>query len=61
MQSSSEELPGLAVTNKLTQKAVKALLQEAVASGKPRRLADGGGLLLEARPNGRLVAIALLA
>lgn len=36
----------------LTDKAIKAALKAAAAAGKARKLSDGGGLVLEARPNG---------
>lgn len=38
--------------NLLNDKAIKAALKAAAAAGKPRKLSDGGGLVLEARPNG---------
>lgn len=36
----------------LTDLALRAAIKAAMASGKPKRLADGGGLYVEARPNG---------
>jgi integrase len=42
----------MAATDKLSDKAIKAAIKSAVASGKARRLADGGGLYLDARPTG---------
>lgn len=36
----------------LTDKAIKAALRAAERAGKPHKVSDGGGLLLEARPNG---------
>jgi integrase len=35
----------------LTDKAIKAAIKTAVEAGKGRRISDGGGLYLEARPN----------
>jgi hypothetical protein len=52
----------MAASDTLSDKAVKAALKAAQASGKARKLSDGAGLVLEARPNwGWLVATALLA
>lgn len=46
----------MAATNTLSDKEIRAALKAAVASGKARKLSDGdgdgGGLVLEARPNG---------
>lgn len=42
----------MAATELLTDKTIKAALKEAAASGKPKRINDGGGLVLEARPTG---------
>lgn len=42
-------MPG---TDKLSDKAIRAGLKAATEAGKPRKLSDGGGLLLEARPTG---------
>ncbi len=36
----------------LSEKAIKSALKAAVAAGKPKRISDGGGLYLEARPTG---------
>ena len=36
----------------LTDKAVKAAIKSAVTAGKARRISDGGGLYLDARPSG---------
>lgn len=36
----------------LSDKAVQAAIKAAVAAGKSRKISDGGGLLLEARPTG---------
>lgn len=36
----------------LTDKAIKAALRAAERAGKPRKVSDGGGLVLEARPTG---------
>ncbi len=36
----------------LTDKAIRAALKAAQEAGKPRKISDGGGLLLEARPTG---------
>lgn len=38
--------------NLLTDKTIQAALKAAAASGKPKKLSDGAGLYLEARPNG---------
>ncbi|MBI3157285.1 MAG: integrase arm-type DNA-binding domain-containing protein [Burkholderiales bacterium] len=38
--------------NTLSDKAVKAAIKTAGTAGKARKLSDGGGLVLEARPNG---------
>lgn len=42
----------MAATDLLTDKAIKAELKQASMTGKPRRVADGGGLYLDARPTG---------
>jgi len=42
----------MAATDLLTDKTVKAALKAAEASGKARKLSDGAGLVLEARPTG---------
>lgn len=42
----------MAATDILTDKAIKAALKAAEAGGKARKLSDGGGLVLEARPTG---------
>ena len=42
----------MAATDTLSDKAIKAVLKAAIAAGKPRKVTDGGGLLLEARPTG---------
>ena len=42
----------MASTDLLSDKAVQAAIKAAIASGKPRKISDGGGLLLEARPTG---------
>jgi integrase len=42
----------MAATPTLTDKAIRATLSKAQKDGKPLRIADGGGLLLEARPTG---------
>lgn len=42
----------MAAINVLNDKAIKAALRAAGMAGKPRKLSDGGGLVLEARPNG---------
>lgn len=42
----------MAVSNLLSDKAIRAALKTAVASGKARKFSDGAGLVLEARPNG---------
>ena len=39
-------------TDKLSDKTIKAALKAAAAAGKARKLSDGDGLLLEARPTG---------
>lgn len=52
MASSGRELPRLAATDTLTDKALKAALKAAGTMGKPKRVSDGGGLYFEARPTG---------
>jgi integrase len=47
----SEELSGLAASNTLTDKAVKAAIKQACASGKPVTVSDGDGLTLICRPD----------
>lgn len=42
----------MAATDTLTDKAIKAALKAAELAGKPKRISDGGGLYLEARPTG---------
>lgn len=42
----------MAATDLLTDKAIKAALKAATEGGKPRKLSDGAGLVLEARPTG---------
>ena len=42
----------MAATNTLSDKEIRAAIKAAMASGKSRKLSDGGGLVLEARPNG---------
>lgn len=42
----------MAATDNLTDKAIKAELKAAIKAGKPKRISDGGGLYLEARPTG---------
>ena len=42
----------MAAINTLSDKSIKAAIKAAAAAGKPRKLSDGGGLVLEARPNG---------
>jgi integrase len=42
----------MAASDTLSDKAVKAALKAAQASGKARKLSDGAGLVLEARPTG---------
>ncbi len=42
----------MAATDILTDKAIKAALKVATEAGKARRISDGGGLYLEARPTG---------
>ena len=42
----------MAATDTLTDKAIKAALKGAESAGKPKRISDGGGLYLEARPTG---------
>lgn len=38
--------------NTLSDKAIRAAIKAAVQAGKPRKLSDGGGLILDARPTG---------
>jgi integrase len=42
----------MATTDKLTDKTIKAAIRTAIKFDKPKRVSDGGGLYLEARPNG---------
>lgn len=42
----------MAATDLLSDKAIKAAIKAAGATGKPKKISDGGGLVLEARPNG---------
>ncbi|OYT98858.1 MAG: integrase [Burkholderiales bacterium PBB1] len=42
----------MAAIDTLTDKAIKKALKDAVAVGKPKRVSDGGGLYLDARPTG---------
>lgn len=42
----------MAATDLLSDKAIRAALRAAVATGNARKVSDGGGLLLEARPSG---------
>ncbi len=42
----------MAATDILADKTIRATLKEAVQVGKPRKISDGGGLVLEARPTG---------
>ena len=42
----------MASTDTLTDKAIRAALKGAAAAGSPRKISDGAGLLMEARPSG---------
>ncbi|MBC7729059.1 MAG: DUF4102 domain-containing protein, partial [Microbacteriaceae bacterium] len=42
----------MAATHTLSDKAIRAALAAAGEAGKSRKISDGGGLLLEARPTG---------
>ena len=42
----------MAATDTLTDKAIKKALKDAGTAGRPKRVSDGGGLYLEARPTG---------
>lgn len=42
----------MAATGILADKTIRATLKAAVQVGKPRKISDGGGLVLEARPTG---------
>ena len=42
----------MAATDTLSDKAIRAALKAAKESGKARKISDGGGLVLEARPTG---------
>ena len=42
----------MAATDILADKTIRATLKAAVQAGKPRKISDGGGLVLDARPNG---------
>ena len=46
------ELSGMAATDILSDKAIRAALKAAVEAGKVRKISDGGGLVLETRPTG---------
>ena len=46
------ELPSMATINKLSDKTIKAALKKAASEGAARKLSDGAGLVLEARPTG---------
>ena len=52
MAPSGSELPGMAATDTLTDKAIKAAIKAAIKLEKPKRISDGGGLYFEARPTG---------
>ena len=42
----------MAAINTLSEKAIRAALKAAVDAGKARKISDGGGLVLQARPTG---------
>lgn len=42
----------MAATDTLSDKAIRSALKAAVEAGKSRKISDGGGLVLEARPTG---------
>ena len=42
----------MAANDTLSDKTIRAALKAAVLAGKPRKISDGGGLVLEARPTG---------
>ena len=42
----------MAATDILADKTIRATLKAAVEAGKPRKISDGGGLVLDARPTG---------
>lgn len=42
----------MAATEILSDKAIKAALKAAAVAGKARKISDGGGLVLDARPTG---------
>ena len=42
----------MAAMDNLSDKAIKAALKAAIATGKVRKLTDGGGLLMDTRPTG---------
>ena len=42
----------MAATDILADKTIRATLKAAVQAGKPRKISDGGGVVLEARPTG---------
>ena len=42
----------MAATDLLSDKAIQAALKAAAAAGKPRKLSDGAGLVLDVRPTG---------
>lgn len=42
----------MAATDTLSDRAVQAAIKAAAAAGKPKKVSDGGGLVLDARPTG---------
>ena len=42
----------MALSDILSDKTIKAAIRAAVGSGKARKISDGAGLVMEARPNG---------
>lgn len=47
-----ESYPVWLRTNKLSDRTIKAAIKAAVQTGKARKLSDGDGLVLDARPTG---------
>jgi len=46
------ELPKMPAINLLSDKAIRAAIKRAAEEGKARKISDGGGLVLDARPTG---------
>jgi integrase len=46
------ELPNMAASNLLSDKAIRSAVKRATEEGKARKISDGGGLVLDVRPTG---------